>query len=87
MGNESKEMTMADLTPEIMKGLERLKTTEEMKEYCRKEGFDLSDEMAERIAAQLEKGGELSDEEAEGVSGGWYQDMVDGHHPRYHYTC
>ena len=87
--DEIKEMTMKDLTPEIMKDLEGLKTVQEMKEYCLKKGYDLSGDMADRIVAQFEKSEELSDDEVEGVAGGeeQYQDMVDGHHPRYHYTC
>ncbi|MBR1892830.1 MAG: hypothetical protein IJ815_04800 [Lachnospiraceae bacterium] len=44
-----KEMKMTDLTPEFMKVLESLKTTQEMKEYCRKEGYDLTDELVKNI--------------------------------------
>lgn len=72
-----KEITMRDLTPEIMKVLEGLKTKEEMKDYCRKEGYDLTDELAERIAAQFEKSGELSDDEVEAAAGGVRGNMTD----------
>ena len=68
--DEIKEMTMKDLIPEIMKELEGMKTTQEMKEYCRKKGYDMSDELAERIVSQFEKSGELSDEEVSNVAGG-----------------
>ena len=85
-----KEMTMKDLTPEIMKALEGLKTKEEMKDYCQKEGYDLTDELADRIVTQFERSGELSDEEVNKVAGGgdWETDE-DGRHilPRFHYTC
>ena len=77
-----KEMTMKDLTPEIMKVLEGLKTKEEMKDYCRKEGYDLTDELADRIVAQFEKSGELSDDEAVVAAGGKMPDWYDTH-----YTC
>ena len=70
-----KEMTMKDLTPEIMKVLEGLKTKEEMKYYCRREGYDLTDELADRIAEQCERSGELSDDEAVAAAGGVRHEM------------
>lgn len=79
-----KEMKMTDLTPEIMKGLEGLKTTQEMKEYCRKEGFAMTDDLAERIAAQFEKSGELSDDDAAAAAGG---ESPDDYVRHFHYTC
>ena len=70
-----KKMKMTDLTLEIMKGLEGMKTTQEMKEYCLKEGYDLSDELAERIMAQFERDGKLSDDEAAAAVGGIIADV------------
>lgn len=70
-----KKMKMTDLTLEIMKGLEGMKTTQEMKEYCLKEGYDLSDELAERIMAQFERDGKLSDDEAAAATGGIIADV------------
>ena len=74
-GIAMKKMKMTDLTLEIMKGLEGMKTTQEMKEYCLKEGYDLSDELAERIMAQFERDGKLSDDEAAAAVGGIIADV------------
>lgn len=74
-GIAMKKMKMTDLTLEIMKGLEGMKTTQEMKEYCLKEGYDLSDELAERIMAQFERDGKLSDDEAAAAAGGIIADV------------
>lgn len=77
-----KELTMKDLTPEIMNRLKDLKTAQEIKEYCQKEGYLLTDELAQRIASQFEKSGELSDEDAAAAAGGRTPDWYDRH-----YTC
>ena len=58
-----------------------------MKEYCRNEGYDLTDELAERIAAQFGKSGELSDEEAANAAGGEAIEGPDMYIRHFHYTC
>ena len=73
-----KELTMKDLTPEIMNRLKDLKTAQEIKEYCQKEGYVLTDELAERIALQFETSGELSDDDASSVTGGIWMDVGAG---------
>ena len=77
-----KELTMKDLTPEILEGLKDLKTLQEIEEYCQKNGYKLSEGLAERIASQFEKSGELSDEDAAAAAGGRTPDWYDKH-----YTC
>ena len=71
--NVMKKFKMSELTPEIMKDLIKLKSSEEFLNYAKEKGYDLSQEEAEKLFKQFSetfKNVELSDEEIDKVAGG-----------------
>ena len=71
--NAMKKFKMSELTPEIMKDLLKLKSSEDFLNYAKEKGYDLSQEEAGKLFKQFSeifKNGELSDEEIDKVAGG-----------------
>ena len=59
-----------ELTKELIKKAKAAKTAEELRELAKAEGAELTAEQAEKAFAELNKSGELSDEELDNVTGG-----------------
>ena len=60
------------LTKELIEKAKTANTAEELLEMAKAENIDLSEEEAEKAFAELNKTGELSDEELNNVAGGCY---------------
>ena len=60
------------LTKELIEKAKTANTAEELLEMAKAENIDLSAEEAEKAFAELNKTGELSDEELNNVAGGCY---------------
>lgn len=58
------------LTKELLEKAKAAGSVEELKKIARAGGVELTAEEAEKAFAELHKGGELADEELDGVSGG-----------------
>ncbi len=70
-----KKFTMKDLTPDFMKGLSMVDSAEKIIEFCKEKGYEITQELAEKLLDQVQKvnslsGCELSDEALEAVAGG-----------------
>lgn len=59
-----------DLSKELLEKEKRAKSAEELIEMAKAENIELSAEQAAKALAQLNRNGELSDEELDNVSGG-----------------
>ena len=59
-----------DLSKELLEKEKRAKSAEELIEMAKAENIELSAEQAAKALAELNKSGELSDEELDNVSGG-----------------
>ena len=59
-----------DLSKELLEKEKRAKSAEELIEMAKAENIELSAEQAAKTLAQLNRNGELSDEELDNVSGG-----------------
>ena len=60
------------LTKELIEKAKTANTAEELLAMAKAENIDLSEEEAEKAFAELNKTGELSDEELNNVAGGCY---------------
>ena len=60
---------------EVLEKIKGAKSVEELIEIAKKDGVELSGENAEAILAEINKSGELSDEDLEKVAGGkrWWE--------------
>ena len=72
-----KKMRGKDLTPEIVKQLSGLNTVEEAVKYLNEQGYEISDEAADRLMRQVKKAVELSDSALDKVAGGAGSDEDD----------
>lgn len=65
-----------DFTPELIEKAKQAKSAEELAALAKENGIDISDDEAEEYFERLNKSGELSDEELDGVAGGgcYYKD-------------
>jgi spore coat polysaccharide biosynthesis protein SpsF (cytidylyltransferase family) len=66
-----RKLTLADLTPAMMKTLSEMKSTDEIVAFCASKGFEISEEGAARIMDQFNKVIELAEDDLESVAGGW----------------
>ena len=73
------------ISKELLKKAKTAKTAEELLELAKAENIELSAEQAAKAFAELNKTGELSDEELDNVSGGCGRDYEpSGETPKFH---
>ena len=73
------------ISKELLKKAKTAKTAEELLEMAKAENIELSAEQAAKAFAELNKSGELSDEELDNVSGGCGRDYEpSGETPKFH---
>lgn len=65
-----KKLTLADLDPKMMQAMSGMESTSEIIAFCESEGFEISEEGANRILAQFKKVDELSLDDLGAVAGG-----------------
>ena len=74
-----------NVSKELLKKAKTAKTAEELLELAKAENIELSAEQAAKAFAELNKTGELSDEELDNVSGGCGRDYEpSGETPKFH---
>ncbi|MBQ3216065.1 MAG: Nif11-like leader peptide family RiPP precursor [Oscillospiraceae bacterium] len=61
---------MTNLTPELIEKAKAAQTPEELQALAKENGWEMTEESAQAYFEQLNKSGELSDEELSNVSGG-----------------
>ena len=66
-----KQLKYSDLTPEMMKDLEKLETASAVADYFAGRGFSISEKDAEKLIDQIRKVSELTVEDLKNVAGGW----------------
>lgn len=72
---------MENITQEEIEMARKAKSKEELISYAKEEGYELSDEEANRIFEYLHKQGELDENELSDVTGGWCKNG--GSTPKY----
>ena len=65
-----KKFDLKDLTPQMMKGLTKVQSAEELIEKARLNDFELDKDQAEKFFKQLQSAQELGDDELDKVAGG-----------------
>ena len=74
-----------NVSKELLKKAKTAKSAEELLELAKAENIELSAEQAAKAFAELNKTGELSDEELDNVSGGCGRDYEpSGETPKFH---
>ena len=74
-----------NVSKELLKKAKTAKTAEELLELAKAENIELSAEQAAKAFAEMNKTGELSDEELDNVSGGCGRDYEpSGETPKFH---
>ena len=74
-----------NISKELLEKAKQAKTAEELLEMAKAENIELSAEEAAKAFAELNKAGELSDEELDNVSGGCGRDYEpSGETPKFH---
>ena len=65
-----KKLTLADLDPEMMKTMSGMKSADEIIDFCKSKGFEISQEGAAKILNQFVKVNELTEDDLAAVAGG-----------------
>lgn len=65
-----KKLTLSDLNPKMMKAMSGMESTDEIIAFCESEGFEISEEGAQRILDQFKTVNELSLDDLDNVAGG-----------------
>ena len=63
---------MNNITPELVERAKAAKSAEELFELARASGLDITEEMAKSYFRQLNRNGELDDDDLDAVAGGFY---------------